>query len=154
MSKFEGRRLGEIRGRSRDLLDEIKGVTRYNRETVEARDNHRWKMLDILDHFHYAETSRARQLERNKEDIGHWAVCLNREMCGVDERGRLYSDDQEQQFQATNCEVCGNYKNSPTFGGLVDMSDVTEKAERFLIRFSRMLDAIPTRLRCHCKEGW
>lgn len=119
-------------------------VAHYDKEMVNARNNHRNRMVDILNHFHYAELSRAKQ-----NGTGHWAVCLNRKMCGVDERGHLYSNDQEQQFQATNCEVCGNYQNSPTFGRLVDMSDV-ECGERFLIRFSRMLDAMPTRMRCQC----
>lgn len=151
MSKFDGRRLGEIRGRPRDLLDEIKGCAHYDKEMVSARNRHRNIMVDILDHFHYAKMSRATQLERKNGDIGHWAVCLNREICGVDEWSHRYSDDEEQ-FQALNCEVCGNYQNSPTFGGLVDMSDVYEEAERFLIRFSRMLEVMPTRLRCHCEE--
>ena len=125
-------------GLPKEMADEILGFCFYDTATAVHRAVHRANMAEVVQRFTGAWISRANTPEMD-DTQEQWAINLER----LDHEG-----DHEKQFQATNCLVCGNYKETNTF--LIQME---HEAIQFLngeeyegVR----REAIPLRLRCAC----
>jgi len=125
-------------GMPKEMGDEILGFCFYDTVTAVHRAIHKANMRDIVARFTSAWISRANTPEMH-DDREHWAINL----VALDQE-----EDNEAQFQATNCRVCGNYKTCGTFEPQIErdvflMLDVTEIDALWL-------EAIPPPIRCHC----
>jgi|MesohylFT_1024984.scaffolds.fasta_scaffold00470_4 hypothetical protein len=107
-----------------EMSQEIMGFCFYDTVTAVGRAVHKANMAEIVGRFNNAYVSRARPngfMEGDPDGCEHWGVCLS------DPNDE--NDNFETQFQACNCNTCGNYKASST-------------------HFPR--EAIPIRMRCCC----
>jgi hypothetical protein len=123
----------------REMADEILGFCFYDTATAVHRAVQRANMAQVVDRFAGAWISRANTPEMN-DTQEQWAINLVR----LDQ-----DEDNEVQFQATNCRICGNYKHSNTFVpdiGIEEFQLLT--LEEFNAVF---LEVIPVCIRCNCQ---
>lgn len=92
-------------GLPKEMADEILGFCFYDTVTAVHRAVHRANMAEVVERFTSAWLSRANTPEMN-DTREHWAINLER----LD-----HEEDHEVQFQAVNCHVCGNYKETNVF---------------------------------------
>lgn len=112
-----------------EITHEIMSFCFYDTITAVYRAVHRANMTDIVDGFNNAYISRARprhNMMENPDSCEHWAICL----------------DDDVQFQAVSCGVCGNYKSCDTYR---PQQIVYGEGLDHLFR-----EAIPIRMRCCC----
>ena len=122
----------------REMADEILGFCFYDTITAVYRSVHLANTAEVVDRFTTAWISRANTPEMD-DTQEHWAINLVR----LDNE-----EDDEIQFQATNCRVCGNYKHSSTF---VPDIGIEEFQLLSLEEFDALfLEAIPVCIRCNC----
>jgi len=88
-----------------EIVDEILGFCFYDTFTAVHRAVHHANMAEVVVRFTGAWISRANTPEMDDSNE-HWAINLVR----ID-----HDEDDEVQFQATNCGICGNYKESSNF---------------------------------------
>jgi hypothetical protein len=88
-----------------EMVDEILSFCFYDTITAVHLAVHRANMTEVVTRFTGAWISRANNPEMDDTDE-HWAINLVR----VD-----HDEDDEVQFQATNCGICGNYKECSNF---------------------------------------
>lgn len=128
-----------------DVLWKIKSFAFHD-----ARQVHNIKMTRIVDCFKNALASRAKPdiFYEDPDNEEHWCVCLA-------------SDEQDEtQFQAINCKVCGNFIVSDTLGSIIDDDDesilglqLLQGTNIYSNELRRNLKIItPKRLRCECKQ--
>jgi len=121
-----------------ELSDEIMSFCFYDTITAAYRAVHKVNFGEIIEHFDDAYISRARPfgcLFNDPDNSEHWAICLSRV-------NHLYIDN-ETQFQAYNCRVCGDYYFCCTF--LPEQQTTLGQGLDHLFR-----EAIPLRIRCQC----
>ena len=128
-------------GLPREMADEIMGFCFYDTITAVYRAVHKANLLEVIEHFDDAYVSRARPfgpaLVADPDNAEHWSVCLS--------RVTNLMGDNEVQFQAWNCGVCGNYYFCQTF--LPDGERIF--GQGFDHEF---LQAIPIVMRCSCNR--
>ena len=88
-----------------EIVDEILGFCFYDTVTAVHRAVHHANMAEVVVRFTGAWISRANTPEMD-DSTEHWAINLVR----ID-----HDEDDEVQFQATNCGICGNYKECSNF---------------------------------------
>ena len=106
---------------------------------------HKKNMAKIKEHFDYAYISRVRGIDETSES---WAIWLK--------RTTHYQEDNEKQFQAENCSVCGNYKLSNTYSvrykEIKKFEDLKyrnrEEYNDIICKLS--FNKIPVKVRCYC----
>jgi len=81
---------------NRDVQDIIKSFVFHDMKTCETINHIKNKKMEIVTMFENTRYSRNNnQLEDPNEESEHWAFCLG---------------ENENQFQATNCRMCGDYR--------------------------------------------
>lgn len=125
-------------GMPKEMGDEILAFCFYDTITAACRAIHQANMGDIVARFTSAWISRANTPEMH-DDREHWAIHL----VALDQE-----EDNEAQFQATNCRVCGNYKMCCTFEPQIETDAFLVLDETELVALC--LEAIPPHIRCHC----
>ena len=125
-----------------EMSQEIMECCFYDTATANSRAIQKALMADVIDHFSNAIISRARpgigNLLLDPDNREHWAICLSRD---------THEEDNEVQFQAISCRVCGNYIQCDTFlpegeGLLFGGLEVDQL----------LLEAIPIHMRCSCNR--
>jgi len=90
-----------------ELADIIKSFCFYDIKTARTISFIKTKKQQIVEHFKCGFSTRKTPLEcyfsnTEYQCEEHWAICLT------------LNSSHEQQFQASNCNKCGNYKISKT----------------------------------------
>ena len=124
-----------------EMAQEIMECCFYDTVTADSRAIQKAIMVDVIDHFTNAIISRANPkggLLLDPDNREHWAICLSRD---------THEEDDETQFQAISCRVCGNYILCDTFRpeveGLLFGGFETDRL---------FLEAIPIHMRCSCNR--
>jgi len=126
-------------GLPREMADEILGFCFYDTVTAIYRAIHRANLAEVVDRFNTAWISRANTPEMDDTDET-WAINL----VTLDNE----DEDDEVQFQATNCRRCGNYKSCCTFEPLEILFLQLQPGTQEMKALFR--DAIPVCMRCYC----
>jgi hypothetical protein len=126
-------------GLPREMADEILGFCFIDTVTAVQRAVQRANMAEVVSRFNGAWISRANTINMDNA-CETWSINLER----ID-----HEEDDEVQFQATNCHTCGNYKMCRTFVPLEILVHQLQPATLDIVALC--LDAIPIQMRCYCQ---
>jgi len=121
-------------GLPREMAHEILKFCFYDTETAVYRAIHKASTAEVVNRFDNAWLSRATHADMD-DNCEWWAIHLTR--VG-------HEEDNETQFQACNCRVCGNYKICYTHEPTNEQLEVADPEKHF------WREAIPIRMRCCC----
>jgi hypothetical protein len=107
-----------------EVTEVVNSFLFYDHETARIRRHRKY----IVRKFHQACISRARPGDswyENPDTCEHWSICLTDIHFATDPLYAYFdplfrSIYEEPQFQATNCQTCGNYKISSSIGYSID----------------------------------
>jgi len=119
-------------GLPREMAHEILGFCFYDMETAVYRAIHKANTAEVIGRFDNAWLSRANHADMH-DNCETWAIHLTRVN---------HEEDDEVQFQASNCSICGNYKLCGTH------EPPGEEHGGYDLRLWRT--AIPICMRCCC----